>query len=261
MYARLTMFLVLSLPLVGPLAYSFSGETQGPAEQTPDDHPTVWHGVYTINQAARGQAEYRTHCGRCHRSDIDTGNRDARLIGDAFMERWREYDLESFFGFIKASMPRRNPESLSDETYVDIVAYFLHLNEFPLGDEELSVDTLDGVQIERPDGPRPVPSGALVQVVGCLREDILGGWTLTDSGEPARTDSSYSSTAEEMEAATYQSLGDLTFRLQSLDFLTDFDPTEHVGRKMQAKDYLIRQPDRARIGLTSIQAVAISCRK
>ncbi len=261
MYTRLTTLLVLSITLARPLAYGSPQETQEPTEQTADDHPTVWQGVYTINQAARGQAEYRNHCGRCHRSDIDTENRDARLIGDAFMQRWREYDLESFFGFIKASMPRRNPESLSDETYVDIVAYFLHLNEFPLGREELSVDTLDGVQIEGPEGPRPVPSGALVQVVGCLREDILGGWTLTDSGAPARTDSSYSSTAKEMETAISQSLGDLTFRLQSLDFLTDFDPTEHVGRKMQAKGYLIWQPDRARIDLTSMQAVAISCRK
>ena len=63
MYARLTILLVLSLPLVGPLAYSFPGETQEPTEQTPDDHPTVWQGVYTINQAARGEAEYGTHCG------------------------------------------------------------------------------------------------------------------------------------------------------------------------------------------------------
>ncbi len=259
MYSKLTIFLILLLSLAGSRARGVALEIQEPAEQTADDHPTVWRGVYTVNQAARGQAEYRTHCGRCHRGDVDSGNRDARLIGDAFMERWREYDLESFFGFIKASMPRRNPESLSDETYVDIVAYLLYLNEFPLGHEELEMGTLDGVQIERSDGPRPVPSGALVQVVGCLTEDILGGWTLSDSGEPARTDSSYSSTAEEMEAAIHQSLGELTFRLQSLDFLKDFDPTEHVGRKMQAKGYLIRQPDRARIDLTSMQAVAIKC--
>ena len=67
-------------------------------------------------------------------------------------------------------------------------------------------------------------------------------WTLSDSGEPLRTDSSYSSTSEEMETALTRSLGTLTFRLQNMDFLKDFEPAEHAGRRMQAKGYLIRQP-------------------
>lgn len=256
---RLITFLVLSLIVTEFRVYGVG--TQEPTANTLNAYRTVWGGVYTLNQVGHGQVEYRTHCGRCHKSDIDAENRDARLIGNNFMERWREYDLESFFWYIKASMPRRNPESLSDKTYIDIMAYLLYLNKFPMGDEELTMDKLDGVQIEGLDGPRPVPGGALVQVVGCLSEDTLGSWILTNSPEPARTDSSYSSTMQEMKAAIHQSLGELTFRLQSLDFLKDFDPKEHVGRKMHAKGLLIREPGRARIDLTSIQAVAINCLK
>ncbi len=66
-------------------------------------------------------------------------------------------------------------------------------------------------------------------------------------------------TSEEMEAALTRSLGTLTFRLQNMDFLKDFEPSEHAGRRMQAKGYLIRQPDRARIDLTSMQAASAEC--
>lgn len=257
MNIRCTFLLVLVTLCTTTLAYG-----QLPPELElgpPGDHPSVWSGVYSLDQAERGRVDYRMFCERCHRLDVDTENKDARLIGKGFMERWREYDLESLYAFIKASMPRRNPESLSDETYVDIVAYLLNLNKFPLGTRDLTVSTLDGVQLEGEEGPQPVPSGALIEVVGCLTKDVLGNWTLAESGEPLRTDTSYSSTAKEMESALTRSLGSQTFRLQNLDFLKNFDPAEHAGRRMQAKGYLIRQPERARIDLTSMQAVAVEC--
>ena len=33
-----------------------------------DSTATVWQGVYTEAQAARGQSEYTTHCANCHRT-------------------------------------------------------------------------------------------------------------------------------------------------------------------------------------------------
>ncbi len=257
MNIRLALPLVLVAVCTATLSYG-----QLPPELAlgpPGDHPSVWSGVYSLDQAERGRVDYRMFCERCHRGDVDLQNKDARLVGRGFMERWREYELDSLFAFIKASMPRRNPESLADETYIDIVAYLLNLNKFPLGNRDLTISTLDSIRLEGQDGPQPVPSGALVEVVGCLTQDVLGNWTLMESGEPQRTDTSYSSTAEEMESALTRSLGSQTFRLQNLNFLKDFDPSEHAGRRMQAKGYLIRQPERARIDLTSMQAVSAEC--
>ena len=42
---------------------------------------TIWSGVYTEAQAARGKAEYDRACRRCHASNLD-GIQDANLLGD-----------------------------------------------------------------------------------------------------------------------------------------------------------------------------------
>ena len=49
--------------------------------QTPD--ATVWSGVYSEAQAARGQAEYGTHCASCHQDDLS--GYQSILRGDRFM--------------------------------------------------------------------------------------------------------------------------------------------------------------------------------
>jgi len=229
------------------------------SQNATDAHVTVWDGIYSVEQATRGGSEFQVSCLRCHRSDVDATNPDARLLGKAFMSRWREYDIESFFSFLKASMPHRDPGSLPDESYTDIVAHVLYLNKFPSGEKELLAESLDGIQIEGLDGPKPVPSGALVQLVGCLNQDEKGGWALTEATEPRRTDTAYSSTEEEMDLAELKALGIKTFRLQSMDFLADLDPTEHLTHKMQTKGYLIRQPNSERIDLTAMQAVGFDC--
>lgn len=104
---------------------------------------TVWDGVYTQPQAARGNVEYDTWCASCHQSDLSGGV----LVGDdeapalRSMEKLVERrDLDNFFTFIKNGMPREEPGSLKDETYIDILAYLLQENGFPAGAAELKAD-------------------------------------------------------------------------------------------------------------------------
>ena len=260
MQSRFAIVVISSLILVGALALGLpaTSEAQAGPGLKPGEYKTVWNGVYTEAQAARGKAEYEASCLRCHTVDVDIFNPDARMIGPAFLERWREYDAESLYSFIRISMPRRDPGSLSDQAYLDIVAHLFESNLFPAGEEELTL-IIESIQIEGNDGPRPVPSGALVQVVGCLTRDA-DGWKLTSAGDPARTDTSNSSTPKELEDAVLRELGDWTFRLQNVDYLgSDFDLDSYVGQKMQTKGYVIRQPNKERIDLTSMEMVSARC--
>src|SRR5262252_2842351 len=69
--------------------------------------PTVWQGVYSAEQAARGRRVYEDHCAVCHKPNL-TGL-DGRLKGKRFMEEWREDNLNSLFIQIKRGMPAENP--------------------------------------------------------------------------------------------------------------------------------------------------------
>ena len=77
---------------------------------------TVWDGVYTSDQAARGEAAYADSCSRCHRDDLMGYN--GVLVGGRFMDSWREDTLNSFFRDVRKTMPRDAPSSLSDATYL-----------------------------------------------------------------------------------------------------------------------------------------------
>ncbi|MBI4473969.1 MAG: cytochrome c [Acidobacteria bacterium] len=229
-----------------------------PAQQPP--RKTVWAGVYTAAQAERGQAAFETHCINCHQGDIADDDSAARFRDRNFMERWRESDLESFYTFIKVTMPRRRPGSLPENVYVDIVANFLHANRFPTGSQELTFAALKGIQIEGKDGPKPLGGGALVQIVGCLAKDEKNAWMITQATEPARTARAMGSTASEMDNAMVKPLGNQIYRLQSVDYLgEDFMIESHLGHKVQTKGLLIRQPDRDRIDITSMEVLGESC--
>ena len=63
---------------------------------------TILDGVYTTQQAARGQDAYRDYCVSCHEG-IDQEGPD--LKGSAFVDRWREDELNVLFSKISTSMP------------------------------------------------------------------------------------------------------------------------------------------------------------
>src|SRR5713226_8748386 len=100
---------------------------------------TVWDGVYTDAQAARGLAAFDARCRECHRGGFFQG----------FIERWREDKLSGIFNFISTRMPRDNPGSATQSQYLDIVAYILSLNNLPAGAEELTSGAVGDIQVQR----------------------------------------------------------------------------------------------------------------
>lgn len=262
MFRRSTILLIPGLVFAGALFVGFPAAARQARMPRPGDtaRKTVWSGVYTEAQAARGRAVYETHCFECHNGDLDPANTASRLIGMRFMDRWREDSLGNLFNFVSTSMPRRAPASLTEGAYLDVVAYLLQLNSLPAGSAELAGEILEGIQLEHKEGPRPLPNGSVVHLVGCLSVDPDEVWMLTNATEPARTRRANDTTPEELRAAGEMPLGPHTFRLQNFAYVSgDFRPLDHIGHKMLVKGTLIRQTNRERINLTAMKTVDSVC--
>ena len=106
-------------------AYAQSGQT------------SVWNGVFTEAQAARGESRYEQECATCHLADLLGDGIAPALKGAAFDFRWSDLSVGDLFVTVRATMPQGAPASLSPQGYVDIVSYILKVNEFPAGDSEL----------------------------------------------------------------------------------------------------------------------------
>ena len=230
------------------------GLTAVASAQSASSTITIWQGVYSEGQAARGQVEYDSHCARCHRDDL--GGYNSILKGSRFMQKFRESSLDLLFDKTKTTMPRGAPASLTDKTYVDIVAYLLKANEFPAGAQELRVEDMAGIQVVGKDGPEPVPDFSLVRVVGCLMPSASdGAWMMTRSTDPVRTGNPQPAPGEK-EAAERIALGPKTYRLLAS---AAYKPELHNGHKVEVRGFLIRRPTEDRLNITSLETLDPDC--
>lgn len=109
----------------------------------------IWEGVYTAEQAARGESVYTEACIACHGQDLGGNSNSPGLVGMGFMFLWEGRTLGAFFETIQAEMPTDRPGQLPAQDYLDAVAYILQKNAFPEGSEELpsSIEALDSIFI------------------------------------------------------------------------------------------------------------------
>src|SRR5262245_1280719 len=103
---------------------------------------SIWSGVFTAEQAMRGNDAYQASCSACHGSDLHATNPEAPdLTGPAIRAKWNGKTLQDRFETIRDTMPPGNANALGDKTYLDILAFILQSNEFPTGNQELVPDT------------------------------------------------------------------------------------------------------------------------
>jgi S-disulfanyl-L-cysteine oxidoreductase SoxD len=102
---------------------------------------TVWDGVYTDDQAKRGEGFYGKECASCHGSELTGGESAPPLAGDSFFANWNGLTLGDLFERIRVSMPQNAPGSLSRQQNADILAFILRVNQFPTGKTELDRQT------------------------------------------------------------------------------------------------------------------------
>ena len=110
------------------------------------DLVSVWDGVFTEVQAERGRAAYAGGCGLCHGRRLNGAPDDPDmqsmppLARARFLRNWGGRSLATLFEYVRATMPEDNPGSLSDEEYVDVIAYMLSFGGMPAGEAELQPD-------------------------------------------------------------------------------------------------------------------------
>ena len=107
---------------------------------------SVWDAVFTEAQATVGQAVYRGACGICHGRRLNGAPEDPDmrstppLARARFLRVWEGRSLATLFEYTRATMPEDNPSSLTDQEYVDVIAYMLTVGGMPAGDGELQPD-------------------------------------------------------------------------------------------------------------------------
>jgi S-disulfanyl-L-cysteine oxidoreductase SoxD len=98
-------------------------------------------GVFTQEQAKRGEGIYRERCAKCHGMDLIATDPDAPdLTGDGFKMDWLGQTVGQRFKNIRIAMPDDAPGSLDDQSYVDVVAFILQFNGNPPGKVKLLPD-------------------------------------------------------------------------------------------------------------------------
>ena len=119
------------------------------AQQSPATR-SVWDGVFTAEQAKRGEPVYAQHCSSCHGTTLEGGEMAPPLAGGAFSANWNGLSLGDLFERTRISMPQNSPGSLSRQQYVDILATMLSVGEFPKGSMELprEIDVLKQIAFE-----------------------------------------------------------------------------------------------------------------
>ena len=109
---------------------------------------TSWDGVYTTEQAAKGNAEYKDSCASCHGDKLQGRGQTPPLQGSDFTSRWDGMSLAELFDKLQTSMPADRPGTLSKEQNAAILSYLLQANQMPAGTAELTSEAaeLKGIQ-------------------------------------------------------------------------------------------------------------------
>jgi mono/diheme cytochrome c family protein len=141
---RTTAIIVTALVLIAVLNSKLD------ARQSDKATRSTWEGVYTKEQAKRGETLYAQHCSSCHGPDLAGNDEAAPLTGAAFLANWDGLTVADLTERVRVSMPPNNLGKLSRQQIVDILSYVLSFNTYPAGKTELDpkAELLKQIRIE-----------------------------------------------------------------------------------------------------------------
>jgi S-disulfanyl-L-cysteine oxidoreductase SoxD len=130
----------IGVAMIGTLCVEIATGARASVRRTQEPAATsrsVWDGVYTEEQAKRGEEFYRKECASCHGDTLVGAGGASPLTGGAFFSNWNGLTVGDLFDRIRKTMPQASPGKLTKQQDADILAYLLSFNKFPAGKMEL----------------------------------------------------------------------------------------------------------------------------
>jgi Cytochrome C oxidase, cbb3-type, subunit III len=100
--------------------------------QPKEDPRSILDRVYSVAQAERGEQRFKQSCSSCHAA--------TDFAGGAMSSRWEGQTLGDVFDYVSTSMPENDPGGLKPEDYASVLAFFLHMDGYPVGLDDLPAD-------------------------------------------------------------------------------------------------------------------------
>jgi S-disulfanyl-L-cysteine oxidoreductase SoxD len=113
---------------------------------------SVNEGVYTADQAKRGEGVYKEQCAACHGDNLEGSGPMPPLAGKDFLMNWEGKTLGDVYEKVQTTMPATAPGTLTPEQTADIVAYMLSKDSYPAGSAALEgkADSLAKIKLDAP---------------------------------------------------------------------------------------------------------------
>ena len=117
---------------------------------------SVWDGVFSPEQASRGEAQYNARCAACHGATLNGTGEAPGLNGGEFVSHYDQLTVAELFDRVRTTMPQNDPGSMTRDEYADVVAFLLKSNGFPAGttalDRRSEVMATIAIQAQKPAG-------------------------------------------------------------------------------------------------------------
>ncbi len=136
---------------------------------------TLNDGIYTDQQAMRGQSLYQKRCSACHGANL-AGRTGPPLIGDDFLSNWDTHPLLELANKILKTMPKDDTDPLTPQESADLLAVMRGIL-FPSANLLFSVQTIDP-GAKKPSANAAAPTGTVDWLT--WGGSVYRGWEMVD---------------------------------------------------------------------------------
>ena len=113
---------------------------------------SVNEGVYTADQAKKGEATYKEQCAACHGDNLEGSGPMPPLAGKDFLANWGGKTVGDLYEKTQTTMPATAPGTLMPAQVADILAFLLKSSKYPAGSTALEgkVEALLPISLDAP---------------------------------------------------------------------------------------------------------------
>ena len=113
--ARLSLVVVV-------ITLAMTSRAQSQQSVAASEMRSVWDGVYTDEQARRGQPFYHDACSACHGDSLKGSGETPALVGNTFLSNWNGLPLSDLFERIRRTMQQDKPSRMNRQKKTYILA-------------------------------------------------------------------------------------------------------------------------------------------